>query len=118
MKQSDKDALIDMCGAALQIGTYMSGKDRAEFMADAMRQDAVIRQLEIIGEAVTRLTSEFKLTIPAIPWRNMSGLRNILIHAYDHVDLDQVWTIATNYAPQLIHDLKAIPGMNLDDEIE
>jgi uncharacterized protein with HEPN domain len=60
-----------------------------------MRQDAVTRQLLIVGEATKRLSDEFKSRHPGIPWRQMAGMRDILVHAYDHVDLDAVWRVAT-----------------------
>ena len=118
MKPRDYDSIIDIYSATVQVGIYIAGKEREDFLADEMCQDAVIRQLEIIGEAVTRISAEYKATLPVIPWRKMAGLRNILIHAYDDVDLEEVWMIATQAVPQLARDLKSIPGFNLDDEIE
>ena len=56
-----------------------------------MRTSAIIRQLGIVGEAVSKLSPEFRSAHPEIPWRDIIAMRNILIHAYRHVDLDKVW---------------------------
>jgi uncharacterized protein with HEPN domain len=60
-----------------------------------MCQSAIIRQLEIIGEATKHLSAAFRGNHPDIPWQKMAGMRDILIHAYDAVDLDEVWNAAT-----------------------
>lgn len=70
-----------------------------------MRQSAVARQLEIIGEATKRLSEEFRGAHPEVPWRHMAGMRDVLIHAYDHVDMDEVWVAATESLPKLIAEI-------------
>lgn len=67
------------------------GKDR--FLRDQMVHDAVIRNLEIIGEAAKRLDESFRAAHPSISWRALAGLRDVLIHQYEGVDLQRVWTI-------------------------
>lgn len=83
-----------------QIEEYV-GTGRAVFMGDAMRQDAVIRQLEIIGEATKKLSPETTARKPQIPWRQVAGLRDRLIHAYATVDLDRVWEVVEGDVPEL-----------------
>jgi len=71
-----------------------------------MCQSAVIWQLEIIGEATKRLSIPFRDNHPDIPWQKMAGMRDILIHAYDAVDLDEVWNAANQSIPRLIEQLE------------
>lgn len=82
--------------------SYVEGGTYDEFMGNTMRQDAVVRQLLVIGEASKRISDEFKALHPAIPWRQMSGMRDILVHAYDHVDIDEVWRVVTDDLKKLI----------------
>jgi len=83
---------------------YISGKDREEFEADLVTQDAVVRQLEIIGEATKRVSKELRSKHPDIPWSDMAGMRDVLIHNYIDVDLGVVWKTASENIP----DLKAL----------
>jgi|UniRef100_A0A7C3Z416 uncharacterized protein with HEPN domain len=61
------------------------------FFADVCTQDAVLRNFEVIGEAVKRLPEDFRQAHPAIPWRNLAGLRDVLIHQYEGISLKEVW---------------------------
>jgi uncharacterized protein with HEPN domain len=74
---------------------------RESFMADRMRQDAVVRKLEIIGEAVKQLPDATKNRSPAVPWRKIAGIRDRLIHDYFRVDLDLIWTVVDRELPSL-----------------
>lgn len=78
---------------------------RNAFMADRRTQSAVIRQLEIIGEAVKNLSSELKASEPGVPWRQIAGTRDRLIHAYFSVDLDAVWAMVERDIPALYADV-------------
>ncbi len=74
---------------------------RDAFFGDRKTQSAVIRQLEIIGEAVKRLSAELTAAHPGVPWRQISGTRDRLIHGYFTVDLDAVWTMVCQDLPHL-----------------
>ncbi len=80
---------------------YISGKDREEFEADLLTQDAVVRQLEVIGEATKRVSKELRSKHPDIPWADMAGMRDVLIHDYIDVDLGVVWKTASENIPDL-----------------
>ena len=102
MAPRDAASIIDIVEAAKLVQSFMRGVDRAEFENDILRQSAVARQLEIIGEAGKRISDEFRHEHREIPWRDMAGMRDVLIHAYDHIDLDLLWTAATESIPALI----------------
>jgi uncharacterized protein with HEPN domain len=80
---------------------YISGKDREAFEADLITQDAVVRQLEVIGEATKRVSKELRSKNPDIPWSDMAGMRDVLIHDYIDVDLGVVWKTASEDIPNL-----------------
>lgn len=72
-----------------------------QFLADPMVQDAVIRNLEVIGEAVKGLSDDVRATNPDIPWKQIAGMRDVLIHHYFGVKLDAVWQVVAEHLPQL-----------------
>jgi uncharacterized protein with HEPN domain len=77
------------------------GVGHDEFMAASHWQDAVIRQLEIIGEAVKQLSHEVTERRPEVPWRRIAGMRDVLIHNYMGVDVEAVWEVTQDNLPQL-----------------
>mgnify|MGYP006300076139 CR=1 FL=1 len=96
----DQLYLVHIRDAIQNILTYTRG-GREEFMLDPMRRDAVVRNFEIIGEATKRLSEETKSQRPEIPWRDVAGFRDILIHVYEGVDYVEVWNIVENHLPSL-----------------
>ena len=101
-QRTDALTLAQMARAASKIVQRTRDVTYEQFAADDMRQDSVIRQLEIIGEAAGRLTPGFREGHPEIlPWRTMKAMRNLLIHQYDDVDLMSVWVVAREDIPRL-----------------
>ena len=98
--KTDRMYLEHIQEAMSKIEAY-TADGRAVFNAEPMRQDAVIRNFEIIGEAVKRLSNAATQKAPEINWRDVAGLRDVLIHNYMGVDLDEIWNIVTNNLPQL-----------------
>ena len=80
---------------------YTAGKDRESFEDELVTQDAVVRQLEIIGEATKRVSRDFRSNHPDIPWSDMAGMRDVLIHDYIDVDFGVVWKTASEDIPRL-----------------
>ena len=97
--------LRDIHDSAQTIRTYLNAVSREAFMADMEKQDAVLRRFEIIGEAASRLSPETQAMFPNLPFRSMKGMRNIIVHDYGEVDIDQVWKTATTDLHELIHAL-------------
>ena len=85
---------------------------RKHFMEDTMIQDSVIRNLEIIGEAARNLPVDLRKSYPKVPWRSITGMRNVLIHEYFGVDLDIVWKVVMQRLPVLKGHVSAILAKN------
>ena len=71
------------------------------FRSSSMAQDAVIRSFEVMGEAIKRVSAKLREAHPEIPWRDVAGFRDVLIHDYAGVDVDEVWNIVENDLPRL-----------------
>ncbi|MBN2316422.1 MAG: DUF86 domain-containing protein [Sedimentisphaerales bacterium] len=92
---------------------------KQSFVDNPLIQDAVIRNLEVIGEASRRVGTEYQTVHPEIPWREMSGLRNILIHDYESVNLEKIWQVIKKELPSVKDTLEKIlpPLEQLEREI-
>jgi uncharacterized protein with HEPN domain len=97
--------LADILDSARMIQIYLTGVTRDQFMANLEKQDAVLRRLEIIGEAASRLSPPTQGMFPNLPFRSMRGMRNIIAHNYGDVDLDQVWKTVSADLDNLITTL-------------
>lgn len=83
------------------IEKYTKGISRDEFLEDIQAQDAIVRRLEIIGEATKNLPMAFRNKYPTVPWKKIAGTRDIIIHEYFGVDLKLVWRIVKKDLPKL-----------------
>jgi len=102
MQPDDAALLLDMLIAARKISDRIRSRTREAFHADDVVQDAVIRQLQTIGEAASQVTPGFREAHPEIPWSETIGMRHRLVHDYRRINLDVVWHTATNDVPMLI----------------
>jgi uncharacterized protein with HEPN domain len=104
----DASALFDIFTQSQLIRDFVHGIVEGDFRHDAMRQMAIIRALEVIGEAVNRLSGALCARHPEVEWRSWINFRNVLIHAYDRVDSQIVWISATREIPVLKRQVSAI----------
>ncbi len=107
MNPRDSLFLNHILSAITEIESFISG-GRSDFYADSKTQSAVIRQLEIIGEAVKNLSAALTQQEQTVPWRQIAGTRDRLIHAYFRVDLDAVWSMLEQDVPTLRADVQRI----------
>lgn len=103
----DEATLLDIERALRLVVEFTAGVDSLAFFEDLKTQSAVLHQLLVLGEAVKRLTPQFREACPSVPWALIAGMRDNLIHEYDSVDLDEVWRTATYDAPALLLALSA-----------
>lgn len=100
MKNGEPVVLLHIRDSLLRILEYAEVEE-PEFMKDARTQDAVLRRLEIVGEAVKRLPDSFRNQHPHVPWKRIAAFRDVAIHHYDRVDLDRVWALVEDDVPTL-----------------
>jgi uncharacterized protein with HEPN domain len=98
----DDATLLDILRAARLAVAFIGDLDKPAFLHDLKTQSAVLHQLLVLGEAVKRLSEGFRTSHPTIPWRMIAGMRDQLIHAYDAVDLDEIWKTVSIDIPNLI----------------
>ncbi|MGA2770078.1 MAG: DUF86 domain-containing protein [Bryobacteraceae bacterium] len=98
----DEAHLLDILKAARLAIEFKGPAEKAEFLEDAKTQSAVLHQLLVIGEAVKRISPEFRAAHPEVSWKLIAGTRDKLIHFYEGVDLDEVWKMVSSDLPQLI----------------
>lgn len=100
--------LDDILESINKISNYISGFTLQDFACDSKTFDAVIRNLEIIGEAIKKIPEKVRLQNPDVEWKKIGDLRNILIHEYFGVDIDIIWDVIQNKLPQLKQQIKRI----------
>jgi uncharacterized protein with HEPN domain len=104
----DDAILLDLLKAARLVVQFKGKLAKKAFLRDIKTQSAILHQLLVIGEAVKRLSGDFRARHPEIPWTGIAGMRDKLIHQYDAVDLDEVWKTVTKDIAPLISFLRRV----------
>lgn len=102
--------LQDIVEAINRIESYVRDTTRSQFKTDRMRFDAVVRNLEVTGEAVKRVPDSIRENYPSVAWRKIAGLRDRLIHAYFDIDIDIIWDVVQSELPILKNEIQRILG--------
>ncbi len=108
MKKDDAVFLRDILDATNYIKGYIARVTYKRFLRNKMVQDAVMRQLEIIGEAARSVSMDLRRAHPSVEWEKIIGMRNRLIHAYNRVDLDIVWEVVQIDVPSVERQIEKI----------
>ncbi|MDX2212227.1 MAG: DUF86 domain-containing protein [Oculatellaceae cyanobacterium bins.114] len=111
--ERDLQSLLDILLSAQIATNYLAERSRDDLETDLQLQDAVVRRLLIIGEASRRVSETTRQTLSTIPWAAINGMRNRLVHEYDEVDLDIVWSTVINSLPTLIEELEKIVPLKM-----
>ncbi len=106
--EKDKQALIDILKATRQIISYSEDIKKQDLQQDDEKQAAILYRMIIVGEATKRLSAEFRQQYPMIPWREMAGLRDVVIHDYDELDFDILWNVIQVNLPEILPQLQLI----------
>jgi uncharacterized protein with HEPN domain len=105
--QRDEAVIQDIMNAARLVVEFVKGFKKDTFIDDRKTRSAVLYQLTVIGEAVKRLSKDFRQQYPEIPWTLISGMRDNLIHGYDLIDWDEVWKTSTVDVPDLLSRMES-----------
>lgn len=107
-KLNDDIRLKHMLDASQQALAFMQGRDQSALDQDAMLRFAVVKAIEIVGEAAAKISKERQAEIPQIPWPQIISMRNRLTHAYFDIDTDVLWQTIVEDLPELIQKLTAL----------
>ena len=105
--ERDDVVLQDLINAARLVKDFIQGFEKENFIYDLKTRSAVLYQITVIGEAVKRLSKEFRAKHTEIPWALIAGMRDNLIHGYDLVDWDEVWKTSTVDVPDLLDKIES-----------
>ncbi|MEB3290690.1 MAG: DUF86 domain-containing protein [Leptolyngbya sp.] len=112
----DKQALIDILTAIQQTLKYIQSVDRERLQQDDEKQAAILYRLIIIGEATKRLSGNLRQQFPEVPWKQMAGLRDVVIHDYDELDFDILWNVVYVNLPDILPKIQKILDMHESEE--
>lgn len=108
MRDDDRVRVAHMIDAAESLAQFMAGRQRGDLDEDRMLLFAVVRAIEVIGEAAARTSEEMRSQTAHLPWRSIIAMRNRLVHGYFDIDTEIVWNTATAEIPPLLPSLRAV----------
>jgi uncharacterized protein with HEPN domain len=114
----DSASLLDIVNAAKRVLLFAQGLDKSGLANNEEKQSAILYQVIIVGEATKRLSAEFRLQHPEIPWKDIAGMRDILAHQYDRVSINTLWDAIQTDIPELLALLQPLlpePGERSHD---
>jgi uncharacterized protein with HEPN domain len=106
--KDDLTTVLDIVLAGRRIARFLTDADEPSFLGDEQKRWAVVSQLSLIGEAVRRLSTDFRDARAQVPWKQIAGMRDRLVHAYDKIDWPLVWITATQDIPRLLAELEPL----------
>ncbi len=104
----DQESLIDIANAIRRVLRYTDSISRAQLEANDEKLSAILYQITIIGEATKRISQQFRQQHPEIPWREMAGMRDVIVHKYDQLDFDVVWDVVQNKLLELLNLIEVL----------
>lgn len=112
MRKDDAIRLRHMLDASMEILSFVQGIERSSLDTDRKLSLALIRSVEVVGEAASKISQECREEFPNMPWASMVAMRNRLIHAYFEIDLDVLWETITEDIPSLVAELEKITPLD------
>ena len=112
MNERDSDSLADMLTFASDAIELLGERDAAALRDDMRTRYALIRAVELVGEAATRVSSGTRDQLSGVPWREVIGMRNILVHGYDGINLNVVVNVVLDHMPALIAEIRRVLGQD------
>lgn len=107
-KNRDKASILDIFKAGTKILNFIEGINISDLKSDEMRLDAILHNIQIIGEATKRLSWEFREENTHIPWEDMAGMRDKIVHEYHNIDLDIVWVVINQEISELLEQISPL----------
>ncbi len=99
----NQESLIDITNAIRRILRYAHGVSKSELEINDEKLSAILYQITIIGEATKRISQEFRQQHPEVPWQEMAGMRDVIVHEYDQLDIAVIWDVVDHKLPELLN---------------